>query len=130
MACGKPVILTAAGPAPEFCPSDCGYFIPAIESPVPDAPPPFGKLAGEWNWFEPDVAALARTMRHVYEHPEEAAARGRNGAKAIRRKHTWDKITSIYRKRVAFLTAQTTGNPTVDSEPIVEEGACQESLSP
>jgi len=130
MACGKPVIVTAAGPASEFCPSDCGYFIPAIESPVPDAPPPFGKFVGEWNWFEPDVAALARTMRHVFEHSEEAAARGRNGAKAIRRRHTWESVTSIYRKRIAQLTARETRNEIPDSEPIVEEGACQESFSP
>ncbi len=130
MACGKPVIVTAAGPAPEFCPSKCGYFIPATESPVPDPPPPFGKFVGEWNWFEPDVTALARTMRHVYEHPEEAAARGRNAAKAIRRKHTWDDITSIYLKRVEHLTAREATNQVEDSEAIVEEGACQESLSP
>lgn len=130
MACGKPVITTALGPAGEFCPSDSGYLIPAIEAPVADAPPPFGEFVGQWNWFEPDVAELARTMRHVYEHPDEAAARGRNGAKAIRRNHTWPKITSTYIRRVTELTARKAEDSSDLAEKMIEEGACQESLSP
>jgi len=130
MACGKPVITTAAGPAPEFCPPDCGYFVAANESPVPDAPPPFGQFVGEWNWFEPDVAALARTMRHVYEHPEEAAARGRNAAKAIRRKHTWESIVSIYLQRIERLTEDEAEAEFDAGRDVDEEGACRESLCP
>ena len=130
MACGKPVITTAAGPAAEFCPPDCGYFIPAIESPVHNAPPPFGEFVGEWNWFEPDVASLARTMRHVYEHPEEAAARGRNAARAIRRKHTWEQITPIYVERINQLTRRDTTSDFETTRDMDEEGACQESLCP
>ncbi|HXY79602.1 MAG TPA: glycosyltransferase, partial [Candidatus Bathyarchaeia archaeon] len=130
MACGKPVIVTAAGPALEFCPSDCGYFVPAVESPVSDPPPPFGEFVGGWNWYEPDVAALAQTMRHVYEHPEEAAARGRNGAKAIRRKHTWEKVTATYIERIRHLANTDAMKESEASEHMEEEGACRESLCP
>ena len=130
MACGKPVIVTAAGPAPEFCPPDCGYLIPAVESPVSDPPPPFGEFTGEWNWYEPDVATLAQTMRHVYERPEEAAARGRNGAKAIRRKHTWEKVTATYVERIRHLTQADVTRESNETERMDEEGACRESLCP
>ena len=41
MACGKPVITTAAGPALEFTTAESAYLIPATELPVPDPPPPF-----------------------------------------------------------------------------------------
>jgi glycosyltransferase involved in cell wall biosynthesis len=104
MACGKPVIVTKAGPAPEFCPPDCGYFIPATEVEVPEPPPSLGKFVGDWTWFEPDVAALASTMRGIYENRDEATRRGRNGAAAIRRTHTWDRIMPAYMERIAHLT--------------------------
>jgi glycosyltransferase involved in cell wall biosynthesis len=104
MACGKPVVVTGAGPASEFCPSDCGYFIPAKEVEVPEAPPPLGELVGEWTWFEPDVAALASAMRGMYENRDEAARRGRNAAAAIRRTHAWERIVPVYMERIAGLT--------------------------
>jgi glycosyltransferase involved in cell wall biosynthesis len=104
MACGKPVVVTAAGPAPEFCPPECGYFIPAEEVEIPEPPPTLGELVGEWTWFEPDVAAIATTMRSIYENRDEAARRGRNAAAAIRRTHTWERIVPTYMERIARLT--------------------------
>lgn len=130
MACGKPVIVTAAGPAPEFCPAECGYFVPAREVPVPEPPPPFGEFVGEWTWFEPDVTALARTMRYVYEHRDEAAGRGRNAARAIRRTHTWDRVLPAYVERVARLTARKSADSPNSERHMEEEGACRESLCP
>lgn len=124
MACGKPVIVTAAGPAPEFCPADYGYFVSARESAVPEPPPPFGELEGEWTWFEPDVAALARAMRYAYEHSDKAVERGRNAARAIRRTHTWDRILPTYIARIAHLTEKGS------AQPMGEEDACRESLCP
>ncbi len=106
MACGKPVVVTKAGPAPEFCPPDCGYFVPASEAEVPEPPPPLGQLSGEWTWFEPDVAALADTMRRIYEDREDAVQRGRRAAAAIRRTHAWEKILPAYRERIAGLTRE------------------------
>ena len=104
MACGKPVIVTGEGPAPEFCPSDCGYLIPAREVMVPDPAPPLGELTGEWTWFEPDIVALARTMREVYEQRGEAAERGRRAAAAIRDTLTWERVVPMYLERIACLT--------------------------
>lgn len=104
MACGKPAIATGEGPATEFCSAENGYLVPAAEVPVPDPAPPLGPLSSEWTWFEPDVAALAETMRHVYEHRDEAAARGQKAAAAIRKSHSWERILPLYLDRVARLT--------------------------
>lgn len=104
MACGKPVVVTNAGPAPEFCPPNCGYFIPATEVEIPEPPPQLGEFVGDWTWFEPDVASIATTMRGIYENRDNAASRGRNAAAAIRRLHTWDRIVPRYMERISQLT--------------------------
>lgn len=130
LACGKPVIVTAGGPAPEFCAPDCGYFVPARESAVPEPPPPFGEFTGNWTWLEPDVKVLACVMRHIYEHPEEAAERGREAARAIRRRHTWNQVSSMYLQRIGQLTQS---KPTNHGEAVgcIEKGnECRESLCP
>lgn len=71
---------------------------------VPDPAPPLGELTGEWTWFEPDIVALARTMREVYEQRGEAAERGRRAAAAIRDTLTWERVVPMYLERIACLT--------------------------
>jgi hypothetical protein len=44
---------------------------------LPDEPPPLGELIGDFTWFEPDFAESQRSMQDVFEHPDEAAQRGR-----------------------------------------------------
>lgn len=104
MACGTPIIATGEGPAAEFCAPEHGYLLPAREVDVPEPPPPLGEFAGQWTWFEPDVTVLAHTMRHVYEHREEAADRGRKASEAIRRTFTWERVLPMYLQRMAQLT--------------------------
>ena len=104
IACGKPVIVTGEGPAPEFCSADTGYLIPAREVAITEPPPPLGKFTSEWTWFEPDVKVLAETMRHVFENRDEAMQRGRSAAERVARTLTWDHVTKIYLERIARLT--------------------------
>jgi glycosyltransferase involved in cell wall biosynthesis len=104
MACGKPIVVTGEGPAPEFCRPDCGYLISAREVAVTEAPPPLGRLTSEWTWFEPDVAILAAMMRRTYELREEATLRGQNAAAAIARVLDWNRILPMYLERIAQLT--------------------------
>ncbi len=104
MACGKPVIATAEGPAPEFCPADCSYLIPAKTVPIPGGINGFGKLAGEATWFEPDLDELARTMRDVYENQAEAAVRGARAGELIRPAYNWKRVTELYMDRIAAIT--------------------------
>ena len=100
MACGKPAITTAQGPSQDFCSEKTAYLIPAREEEVPDDPPPLGELVGNFTWFEPDFGELVRTLRHVYEHREEATQRGRAAAKRVREEFVWSRIMPHYADRI------------------------------
>jgi glycosyltransferase involved in cell wall biosynthesis len=108
MACGRPVVTTAAGPALEFVSPESAYLIPATEVPVPDPPPPFGEFTCEWTWFEPDLVELAAALRAVYENREEASRRGRIAAEQILQTHSWPRITRLYLDRIEHLTGLST----------------------
>jgi glycosyltransferase involved in cell wall biosynthesis len=103
MACGKPVIVTSAGPAPEFVPAELGYWVPARRVLVPEPPPPLGAFSGDFTWFEPDVDALAARLREVFENRAEAARRGAEGAEHVRRTLGWRRIGRLYLERVEAL---------------------------
>jgi glycosyltransferase involved in cell wall biosynthesis len=106
MACGKPVVTTAAGPALDFCSEETAYLIPAEERLVPDPLPPFGELSSQWTWFEPDTAALAAALRSIYENGHEAQRRGALAAGCVAQKYAWPQITRLYLDRIAHLTGQ------------------------
>ena len=70
---------------------------------VPDELPPLGKLSGPFTWFEPNFSDLTRTLRHVYEYPQEAAQRGRLAGKHVRQHFAWPRITRLYLDRIYSL---------------------------
>ncbi|HUX65940.1 MAG TPA: glycosyltransferase family 4 protein [Terriglobales bacterium] len=111
LACAKPVIATAAGPAPEFCPPEAAWLIPAREVAMPRPLWPAGELTGVPTWFEPDGAALVAALRQAAENPEENSRRGWLGAQLIRQTHGWEAITAQYRKRIVALLARTDAPP-------------------
>ena len=90
----------------DFCSEQTAYLVSASEEMVPDEPPPLGELTGAFTWFEPDFAELVRTLRHVYEHREEAAQRGLLAAKHVRQHFGWPRVTQIYMDRVGLLMKQ------------------------
>jgi glycosyltransferase involved in cell wall biosynthesis len=96
MACGTPVITTAAGPAPEFCSDETGWLIPATTAMVPDDPPPVGELSEPLQWFQPSFDELVRAMRAAYENHEETKRRGAEAARRIHATHTWPRIIEQY----------------------------------
>jgi glycosyltransferase involved in cell wall biosynthesis len=104
MACGRPVVTTAAGPAPEFCPPGSSYLVSAREVSVADPAPPFGAFSRDWTWFEPDLVELGNTLRAVYEDRDEAERRGEQAAKQILQTHAWASIMPLYVERIAQLT--------------------------
>jgi glycosyltransferase involved in cell wall biosynthesis len=104
MACGRPVVTTAAGPAPEFCASGASYLISAKEVPVADPPPPFGQFSREWTWFEPDLAELGNALREIYENRAEAERRGALAASLVLETHAWPRLMRSYAARIALLT--------------------------
>ncbi|MGH9326156.1 MAG: glycosyltransferase family 4 protein [Terriglobia bacterium] len=105
LACGKPVITTGLGPAREFCPPEASYFLSAQIAEVPSARLRFGPLSGPFTWFEPDIRELARTLRHVFEHREEASERGTAAAEKVQTALSWRRITGLQLKRVRHLVA-------------------------
>jgi len=105
MACGKPVVTTAAGPALEFCPPDASYLVRAPETPVADPPPPFGEFSREWTWFEPDLVELAATLRAIYEDRDEAMRRGALAGGRVLKTHAWPYIMPLYAARIRRLIA-------------------------
>jgi glycosyltransferase involved in cell wall biosynthesis len=44
------------------------------------------------RWAEPDVMHLRELLRHVYEHRDEAAERGRRAAERVHREWTWARV--------------------------------------
>ncbi len=105
MACGKPVITTAEGPSQDFCSPATEYLVPARERRVPEDPPAFGPLTGEFTWFEPEAAALTAALRRVYQDRQQAARRGASAAARVRERFAWSRIMQIYQERVRALTA-------------------------
>jgi len=86
MACGLPTISTHWSAQTEFFNEDVGYpinlkrLIPAV------AKCPYYK---GFEWADPDVDHLASLMRHVYENPKEARAKGLRASVWARDKWTW-----------------------------------------
>jgi GT2 family glycosyltransferase/glycosyltransferase involved in cell wall biosynthesis len=86
MACGLPTIATDWSAQSDFLDDDIAYplrvkrLVPAI------AKCPY--YVG-YEWAEPDVEHLRHLMRHVYEHRDEARARGRRAAEVVARRWTW-----------------------------------------
>jgi GT2 family glycosyltransferase len=105
MATGLPVIVTGLGACTAFCDEQTAYLIPAREVPAPMADQ--GPSAAGYWWSEPDGEALARLMRHVWEHPEEAREVALRGQQRIRDGFTWDHTARKVQERLAHLAAQT-----------------------
>ena len=107
MACGKPAIVTGFGAALDFANRENAYLIPASiqymsEARIGDMP----TVASPF-WAEPDKEALADTLRRVFEHPEEGAAKGLRAAADIDLSHTWKHAASIALERIKSLTVST-----------------------
>lgn len=96
MACGLPVIVTGAGPAVEYCTDEVGYLVPAVDVPVPAAVwSPSLPTPRPPRWYAPDVDALRRSMRRVYEHQEEARGKGARASERTLGHLTWEKTVEV-----------------------------------
>jgi len=82
MALGKPVIATGYSGNLEFMNEENSFLIPAGLALVPPGNDPYE--AGS-VWGDPDLDSAAETMRHVYEHPEEARSKGEIAASFVQR---------------------------------------------
>nr|WP_320133034.1 glycosyltransferase [uncultured Holophaga sp.] len=78
MASGLPLIVTAAGASRDFVPPEAAYLLPSMRLPMLSVDGMLPSAAGFWL-EEPDEEALVSALRRAFEHPEEAAERGRAG---------------------------------------------------
>jgi glycosyltransferase involved in cell wall biosynthesis len=80
---GRPTIATAYSGNLEFMTSDNSYLVDHDMREVGPAGEPY--YPAEGHWAEPDVRHAATLMRRVFEHRDEAAARGQRAAADMRR---------------------------------------------
>lgn len=99
MASGLPAISTDWSGIADFLHDGIGY--PLRWNPVPaKARCPYYEGFG---WAEPDAQHLRDLMRHVYEHPEEARAKGMAAAAEVAATRTWDHAAAAVRDRLLYL---------------------------
>ena len=104
---GKPLIATAYGGVVDFMTAQNSYLVGHGMSQVGEGAHPYP--ADAW-WAEPDVDEAARLMRHVFEHPEEAAEVGRYAARDIRASNSPEAAGRAMRRRLeAIYEAQRAG---------------------
>jgi glycosyltransferase involved in cell wall biosynthesis/SAM-dependent methyltransferase len=84
MALGKPVIATAYSANLEFMDADTAYLVEWTPGAVPPGSDPYPEGC---LWADPDLDEAARLMRHVFEHPEEAAATGERARRLVEENH-------------------------------------------
>ena len=103
MACGLPVVVTGRGAALDYCNGERAYLVPAGVGYFPE------QRVGELEtvarpWLaEPDPAALADILHHIFAHPREAQARGRVAGAFVRRCLTWEHAADAVERRLAAL---------------------------
>lgn len=100
MACGLPVIVTGAGACLDFCDDSNAYLIPAARQELAENRIGQWELAGKPFVFEPDRAATAQWMRHVFENPVEARSKGKRASEHIHRNFSWDTAAQRVRARL------------------------------
>ena len=103
MACGTPAIVPAGGATDDFVTDATGYRLPAARVPWKD---PDVELVGEGWMLEVGRNDLARKLRHVYEHRDEARAAGRRAAAAMHAGKTWRASADVVAERVEALLKQ------------------------
>ncbi|MBV8601207.1 MAG: glycosyltransferase, partial [Candidatus Eremiobacteraeota bacterium] len=98
MACGLPVIATAGGAADDFLDDTTAYRVPAQRKSIGKTIYNI-KLYDEGWLLEPDRAALAATMRRIYDDRAEAREIGRL-ASLRARTFTWENAAKRALERI------------------------------
>lgn len=100
MACGKPVIVTGAGACRDFAGEDDAYLIKCSTEKFRVNSVSGIQTVGSPFWLIPDTDDLRRLMRHVFEHRDEAKAKGARASEKIRTRHTWKQTAEAVGKRI------------------------------
>jgi glycosyltransferase involved in cell wall biosynthesis len=98
MACGLPVIGTGWGGNLEYMNEENSYLI-EIEG-LEDVPGNVLLYAGH-QWARPSVEHLRHLMRYVFEHRQEARAKGLRAREDVCQKWTWEHAASAVIRELA-----------------------------
>lgn len=102
MACGLPVVVTAGGAADDFLDDTTAYRVPSRRRAIGDRVYEV-KLCAEGWLLEPDRAALATTLRAVYERRAQARDIGARASVRARTDFTWERAAERVVERVTLL---------------------------
>ena len=105
MALGKPVIATGYSGNLAFMNDENSYLVPHRLVPIPEGCEPYP--AGH-EWAEPNLEAAAALLRRVYEHREEAAAKGARAEKDMRAHHGPNATAGFLRSRLDEISRERT----------------------
>jgi GT2 family glycosyltransferase/2-polyprenyl-3-methyl-5-hydroxy-6-metoxy-1,4-benzoquinol methylase len=108
MACGRPVIVTDAGPVREFCPDDVAFFVPAAQTRFPEPRVEYLTTVDVPTLAEPDLNWLRRAMRAASEDAAGCRERGHRAAIHAHTHYPWARIAERYAERLQGLISSTT----------------------
>ena len=106
MACGLPVILTDAGPGPEFCPPAAGWRVRSLPRFLPELESGAGPLLGLPWWHEPDLDQLVQCLRAAWEQRNFLAGR-QQAARTAALAYDWQKVAACARTRLEAISLET-----------------------
>ncbi len=109
MACGLPVIVTGGGATDDFATDEFAYRIPANRVSIGGTVDGHALARNGWL-LEPDQDALTRQMREVFEHPEDASAKGLAASRHVREQWSWKQSAAIASQRISNLVARQDAN--------------------
>jgi glycosyltransferase involved in cell wall biosynthesis len=98
MAAGKPAIATGYSGNLEFMTPENSYLVPYELTPVPAGSGPYPEGV---PWAEPDVERAAELMRHVFDHREAAAERGRIARADVLERFSSARCAAFIQQRLA-----------------------------
>ncbi len=100
MALGKPVIATGFSANLDFMTAENSYLVRHAETLVGDEGENY---PAQGTWAEPDVAHAAQLMREVWEHQDEARARGARAQREIAEHFSIEVVGEAARARLKRL---------------------------
>jgi glycosyltransferase involved in cell wall biosynthesis len=97
MAHGKPVIATGFSANLDYMHADNGYLVSWRPVPVGEGQDPYPPDA---TWADPDLDEAASWMRHVVEHPDDAAAKGARARRDIQDHYSMARAAAFVEDRL------------------------------
>jgi glycosyltransferase involved in cell wall biosynthesis len=101
--CGKPVITPDFGGQTDFLKPEHSFLVGSSLTPVIGMKSFSDVYLSTQYWCEPNMKEAIDQMRYVYEHRNEAQARGQKARQFISDNFTWDKVGGIIVDRLRQL---------------------------